>query len=253
MKIKKHIPNILSSSRLISPLVLIPSIMSGNYLLAFSLLSAFLLTDALDGHLARKWHVESSLGAKIDAVADKLILGSLLIPLAITNPLVIINLVLEGLISVVNLVRKSKGGNPKTHQLGRIKMVVISLFTALSYLGKIVSIPSLVINTFSIITSILQVGTLTKYIEDGQKELKEIKSKSNDSLEEIEKINNQGLSNEKVLENNDLIENTNNQELSKLETKKEELEKLRSEIINLSNCEDVKLSEGDKQKIKKLF
>ena len=73
MKIKKHIPNILSSVRLLSPFVLTPVIMSGSYLLAIILLSGFLLTDAIDGFLARKWNVQSDLGVKLDAVADKII------------------------------------------------------------------------------------------------------------------------------------------------------------------------------------
>ena len=243
MKIKKHIPNILSSIRLTSPLVLIPLIVTGNYGLAFISLCGFFLTDAVDGHLARKWHVESDLGAKIDAVADKLILGSLLIPLAITNPIIIINIVLEGFISLVNVARKIKGGSPKTHQLGRIKMIIISLFTSLGYLGKVVTIDANIINVLSIITTVLQTSSLIKYIKDGVKEQKKLKSNkhvnqlNNDDLKEKNLTKDKDLGNEGILINHDYKTEQMKEllEFSNLQLKKVELLKLREEMITLLN------------------
>jgi CDP-diacylglycerol--glycerol-3-phosphate 3-phosphatidyltransferase len=40
------------------------------------------LTDWLDGHLARRWAVESDFGRLLDPIADKLILVAALVPLA---------------------------------------------------------------------------------------------------------------------------------------------------------------------------
>ena len=40
------------------------------------------LTDWLDGHLARRWAVESNFGRLLDPIADKLILVAALVPLA---------------------------------------------------------------------------------------------------------------------------------------------------------------------------
>ncbi|MCL2301346.1 MAG: CDP-alcohol phosphatidyltransferase family protein [Firmicutes bacterium] len=67
---KRHIPNILSASRVIlSPLLLIPAIVSRPaiylplYIIIFS-------TDILDGRIARRLHIESELGAKIDSAGD---------------------------------------------------------------------------------------------------------------------------------------------------------------------------------------
>lgn len=246
MKIKKHIPNILSSLRLLSPIVLIPLIISGNYLIAGICVSCFFATDALDGFLARKWHVESELGAKIDATADKLMLSSFLIPLALNNPLIFVNLVFEALISLVNVSRKLKGGKPKTVQIGRVKMVAISIFTILSYLTNVLTIPNVIYNILFAVTTLLQVGTLGKYSVEAQKEsLKNPVLKVNNVLEDNEtkdcETKNVKMQTEKVFE-----------QVNDLSNKKEELLKLREELLNLSNNNgkrDVNVSE--KVKIKK--
>ena len=245
MKIKKHIPNILSSLRLTSPIVLIPLITTGNYLLAVVSLCTFFITDAFDGYLARKWNATSELGAKIDAIADKTILGSLLIPLVIANPLMIINLIFEGLISFVNVYRKFKGGNPKTVQLGRIKMVVICLFVALSYLKVtgLLNIPMDVLNTFFALTTTLQIGALSKYINEGEKERKKL----NDNKKEEEKENKdyeETIKKEQSLQKEDII---NNSKLNELKMKKDNLIRLKEELLNMDlNQEEIK----NKTKIK---
>jgi CDP-diacylglycerol--glycerol-3-phosphate 3-phosphatidyltransferase len=53
---------------------------SGTLLLALALFVAAAATDALDGHLARKWHAVSLFGRVMDPFADKiLILGSFIL------------------------------------------------------------------------------------------------------------------------------------------------------------------------------
>ena len=64
----KHIPNILSASRiaLCLPLLMVDAMTLtfwGLYLIAG-------LTDMLDGFLARRWGVESKFGARLDSLAD---------------------------------------------------------------------------------------------------------------------------------------------------------------------------------------
>lgn len=238
MKIKKHIPNILSSLRLLSPFVLVPLILSGNLLTALIALSSFLLTDAMDGYLARKWHVQSELGAKIDVVADKVILASLLVPLAINNPILIITLTLEGLISLTNIYRKVKDGNPKTIQFGRIKMVIISLFMAISYLAKIISISNFIINSMFLITTLFQLGTLSNYIKCGLKEINDLKIKSDknndkesDKNKEID-ITREFNKEKKVDKSNDKIS-----KLEILSNDKNELLRLKEELLG-NNIEE---------------
>jgi len=238
MKIKKHIPNILSSLRLASPFVLIPLILSGNYLTLGILLSCFFATDALDGFLAKKWNVVSELGAKLDATADKLMLGSFLVPLLLNNPLISINLVLEALISGVNVSRMLSGGKPKTVQIGRIKMVGICIFVILSYLIKAITIPSAIYNVSFAITTLLQVFTLSKYINDAIKEKNELnkvlkEEGDNDLVENVENNLNEELQLYNSLEKVDL-----------LEKQKEELIKMREQLLNISSCDEIVRNNG---------
>ena len=87
MNIKKNIPNILTIFRILLVTGLIVCLenatMTENarYMLIIGL-SIFIvasITDALDGHLARKWEAETTFGRIFDPLADKLlILGTLI-------------------------------------------------------------------------------------------------------------------------------------------------------------------------------
>ncbi len=72
LKLKKHVPNILTVSRL--PLAaLIGWLIFSDYLQwALVPLIVSLATDILDGHLARRWGVESRFGYVADHVVDKI-------------------------------------------------------------------------------------------------------------------------------------------------------------------------------------
>ena len=64
----KHIPNILSASRIS---LCLPLLLADAMTLPFWVLYLIAgLTDMLDGFLARRWRVESKLGAKLDSLAD---------------------------------------------------------------------------------------------------------------------------------------------------------------------------------------
>ncbi len=77
---KARIPDMLSYSRIamIPPLLLIAFLrLQKTFFVVYSLT---LLTDCFDGYLARRWKVESELGAAADAVPD-LVLGIASIPM----------------------------------------------------------------------------------------------------------------------------------------------------------------------------
>lgn len=240
MKLKKHIPNILSSTRLLSPFVLIPLILSNNYPMALVALACFLSTDAVDGYLARKWNAQSELGANIDALADKIILGSLVFPLVLQNPIMIINLVLEAVISFITVKRKLEGGNPKTLQVGRLKMIIISLFTGLGYLNNLVLVPRLINSIFFILTTIFQILAANGYYSEYKKEKKK---------RELKKIIKE-IDNEKVNESKSSLEKDDCKDVvSQLEIKKEELINLKDELLSLKNNQNI---EKEKVNVKKL-
>ena len=82
----RHVPNLLTGSRLLLAIAFF--VMLGYYQhkgrgdptflnIAFAISCVALLTDFLDGYLARKWHVEGAFGRVVDPFVDKiLVLGS---------------------------------------------------------------------------------------------------------------------------------------------------------------------------------
>ncbi|MBN8827145.1 MAG: CDP-diacylglycerol--glycerol-3-phosphate 3-phosphatidyltransferase [Sphingobacteriia bacterium] len=77
----KSLPNILTLSRI----VVIPIIV-GLFYLDFRTLCAILflyasVTDFLDGYFARAWSMQTNLGRALDPIADKLLVGAVIIAL----------------------------------------------------------------------------------------------------------------------------------------------------------------------------
>ncbi len=70
MKIKMTIPNVLSLSRIaIAPFLLVASYY-GSEMLFFTFFSLMLISDVLDGYIARKLHQCSKMGSKLDSIGD---------------------------------------------------------------------------------------------------------------------------------------------------------------------------------------
>lgn len=83
---KSSLPNLLSAARiLLMPTALVVA-MAGSKLWFIILLSFALLTDALDGYLARRLHAESDFGRKLDSAADYLTLLTGLAGIALLWP-----------------------------------------------------------------------------------------------------------------------------------------------------------------------
>jgi CDP-diacylglycerol--glycerol-3-phosphate 3-phosphatidyltransferase len=79
------IPNKITLFRvLLAPILVMLLLTPGLYNAPIAALVIALgsLTDWLDGHLARRWAVESDFGRLLDPIADKLILVAALVPLA---------------------------------------------------------------------------------------------------------------------------------------------------------------------------
>ncbi len=68
---KRTLPNLLSGSRLVLALVMVVLAWVTDSRAAFlTLLVAALVTDGLDGYFARRWHVESDFGRRLDSWGD---------------------------------------------------------------------------------------------------------------------------------------------------------------------------------------
>ncbi len=78
----KNLPNILTLSRIsLIPIFIIVYYLPivSAHILATILFALASITDLVDGYLARRWHIESDLGAFLDPVADKLLVTVALI------------------------------------------------------------------------------------------------------------------------------------------------------------------------------
>lgn len=81
--ILKHLPNILTISRLALILPFLLCLARAYYTEAFYIFLIAGLTDGLDGWIARRFHWQSQFGSFIDPLADKLLVASSFISLAL--------------------------------------------------------------------------------------------------------------------------------------------------------------------------
>jgi phosphatidylglycerophosphate synthase len=65
-----NVPNLLSGYRLLVVPVILWAIIEGRRSLFFTLTCVSLVTDVLDGWVARRFHLETEFGARLDSIAD---------------------------------------------------------------------------------------------------------------------------------------------------------------------------------------
>ena len=183
--IKYQIANILTSTRLLAPFILIPLMYFNKLNIFFVMIVLFSLTDTFDGYFARKYNAVSKLGAYLDCVVDKVFALSLLIPIIIKTTLntnnfylVSINIVLEIVIGLVNLYAFFKKLDPKSTIYGKVKTYSLFISLCLLYLGKIIKLPDTFLFLFILTTIILQIITIISYLEQIKKRKILIKSSS---------------------------------------------------------------------------
>lgn len=169
---KKYIPNILTTYRLIVA-ILIPFLFyEKTYDILTILFVIALISDSIDGVLARKWNVTSKYGKFCDMIGDKLLaLSSSSTFIIYINKNFIITLILEILIMIINGINcikdkcfKTKDfSNQKSSIYGKVKtwFLFISLFIGyISYKFKILN--NLITPLISI-TAIMQIITAYNY------------------------------------------------------------------------------------------
>lgn len=77
-----QLANILTTARLVSAAPLAVLVLHDRFELAFWLFLAAALTDVADGYVAKRWASPSQVGAALDPIADKLLIGCLLLALS---------------------------------------------------------------------------------------------------------------------------------------------------------------------------
>ena len=117
-----------------------------DYVSVFIYLVFLLLTDAVDGFMARKLKVSTIFGALLDALADKLLGIGILSLLAIKFPIMLVPIITEAIIMIINTGGATRGACVESSKLGKIKTIIMSIALAVSFLtvyaGDIVNIIS---------------------------------------------------------------------------------------------------------------
>jgi len=123
--IKKYIPNSLAILRIILTIIIVicGSFGKTNIIIILAVIAA--LSDLVDGKLARKWNVTSLIGAKLDAVADKIFAIGIIGCLISKFTILWIPFALEIIIGLTNLYYHSQSNKTESLMIGKIKTVFL--------------------------------------------------------------------------------------------------------------------------------
>lgn len=137
-----------------------------DYALAAGILAVSCLTDAIDGKIARRFHMISTIGKFLDPVADKATQFTLTVCLAIKYKvlwnLAILFVIKEGFQLIAGIVQFRKG-NMLTGALVTGKICTAVLFVSLILLVLLPDLPSAVYDWITIIDAIFMLASLTHY------------------------------------------------------------------------------------------
>ena len=165
------IPNILSLFRL----VLIPVYISiylnaerpEDYFLAASILAVSCLTDMIDGKVARKFKMISTLGKILDPIADKATQFTLIICLSVRHPvlwiLIGIFIVKEGFQLIAGMINLHKGKMLKGALMSG-KVCTTVLFVSLILMVLVPSLSDTVINWIAGIDAVFMIWAFFAYV-----------------------------------------------------------------------------------------
>lgn len=122
---KKILVNLITSLRLLGTFLIIPIYLYWGWGVTALVVGVLFTTDFLDGTLARCFHVETFFGCILDSIADKAFAIIILAILALVNPIFIICIVLEIIISLINYKSVQNGNNVQSSKLGKIKTLIL--------------------------------------------------------------------------------------------------------------------------------
>lgn len=240
----KQIPNILTTMRLAAPCFIIPAAIIGSVPVIIGSVIAFGLTDLVDGFVARHFNLTSDLGRDLDALADKVFGGTLLLAASIANPLLLVNVGLELAIAGINAKQKLSGREATSSFMGKAKTWALFSLAGVGLLSPALELSKLVL-PFMLATTVMQGLTIGSYIKKYDRTKSEVKGKSDVAMTK-QILKNDDYDYQKKLTKENKIEDVNNIIKEKTKTQLEELEEIRNYLIcNLQNEKkaDVKVKE----------
>ena len=131
------IPNVITLARILLVPVVAWAIASGQMQLAFLLFLAAAISDTVDGFLAKRFGMQTELGAYLDPAADKVMIVSIYATLGISGviPLWIVILVVSRDLLIVGAIILSwLAGNPvaiKPHAVSKLNTAVQIFYACL--------------------------------------------------------------------------------------------------------------------------
>lgn len=232
----KQIPNLLTFSRAVGAPFISAMFITGHLVIGVVSTVLLLSTDLFDGRLARKWNVQSKFGADLDAFCDKIMFLGLSLPLLISNPLVLLNFIMEGAISGVNVLGRINGLDTKTVFSGKVKTCFLSLMLGIGYMVQFLNVPVSLLKVLVGITFISQGFAFANYVIEYNK-MKKIKL--NEKNIELHSNDEEKLEKEEVLiEDKSLVEDLSYEKdliLGSLEPDKKEETKVRKRVFGKRN------------------
>ena len=141
MKLKKekiwNVPNVLTMIRMLLIPVYWVLFMQGHRFIALAVFIVASLTDLADGYIARKYNLITDFGKLMDPLADKLMVLSVMLSLAIKSfvpwaPLIIL-LCKEGLMVLGGVVLLKKGVVVYAEKIGKIAQTFVVSSLLLSF------------------------------------------------------------------------------------------------------------------------
>lgn len=93
-----------------------------------------LITDSIDGIMARRLKVSTLFGALLDTLADKLLAIATLIILARSYPIMWLPLISEVIITLINVLSGTKGSTIESTILGKTKTWILGLCTVFGFI-----------------------------------------------------------------------------------------------------------------------
>lgn len=147
-----------------------------KYIIAGILFILASLTDFLDGYIARKYNLVTDFGKLVDAIADKILVNSVLIILAaqgFIHPIIpVIIIIRDSIVNSIKMLAASKGKVVAAINSGKIKTaclmvgIVLTLFYNLPFELLNISVAKLLLFVATIlsITSGVQYFTLNKHL-----------------------------------------------------------------------------------------